>query len=347
MHARRMPSSQPDWASLPLELWTKVLQALPAQGDQVQQCRQLATLSIACKALRSAVLGPDAGVLWRMVSFASVHPGLDASQSRQLNRLLASQARHASHVVLTGGGWDLEELRAAAASLDGPYTQRLHLHAVHTAAEAKCLSSVLPSCLVRALNYAGSQALSLPTSLQALQLFVSAPPGHHVGDLPRSVSEQTHRALQELQLLTRLTSLFLVSPLWRLQQADAACLTAECLPHLIVLDLTLYVSSNFGPHAVESLSGLSASVRLSLTLISTGASLTPLLQALRSVRLYALTLECTCITRTPYGLTPVDEAHLARCSITEQLTLRMQPSTPAERLQGLLPAVKVVHVLPS
>ena len=342
-----MPSGQPDWASLPRELWTKVLQALSAQGDAVQRCRQLATLSAVCRTLRTAVLGPDAGSLWWTVSFASSHAGLEAWQSWQLNRLVASQARHASHAFIMGGGWDLDELQLAAASLQGHHARRrLYLHTIDTPAEAECLSAVLPGCLAGALTFVGSQALVLPSSLQAVDMHVGAPADMELALVTAFVAEQARKALQQLRNLTRLTSLHFASPLWCLQEGDVACLAA-CLPHLKVLVLTLYVTSALGQHALQALSGLSASVRLSLTVVSTsasaGGSVAPFLQALCRVRLFALTLQCKALTGTPYALTPADEAHLAQCRISRQLTLRMQSSEPAERLRRLLPRVNVVY----
>ena len=335
-----MPSRQPDWAGLPLELWHRALLALyPTGDDQLQWWRQLAATAAVCRFLREAVLGPAAGPLWRVGAFTSSHPGLSAVQLRQLNRLLASQGQHARGAIVVGGGWDLEELQGAAASLTGPHEQ-LCVGALDSTSEADLLGRTLLQCPVRALTYHGSCIRGWPASLQSLDLRVFPPPGGDRQGMAALVTERVHTALQQLQALGDLTSLKVLASPWCLRQADVACLAR--LPRLESLELVLYVSEALGAHAVEGLTQLASCTQLVMELIVMGVGLVPLLQSLRSVPLVRLTIECA----DSYVLTPADEGHLALCSISEQLTLCTQSSGPAERLQRLLPDVKLVHLMP-
>ena len=337
-----MPSDQPDWAALPVEIWTSALRSLCArEDDQLQWARLLVSVSTVSRALRSAVLGPDAVPLWRDVTFRSKHKDLDAVQSRQLNRLLASQGQHVHRAKLTGGCWDLQELREAAASLTGQL-EHLRLH-LNNDAEADILGSVLPGCRVEHVNCSGACMPALPRSLHTLELCLNTRPSPDLVSSVAFMLQQMQAVFRQLQPLPCLTSLRLVSTLWTLQPADVACI-AECLPRLKVLTLCLVLHSLFGQHAVGALSRLPSSVQLSVSLTSMREGMAPTIRALAPVQLACLNIQ-SFVTEgypNPYVLTPEDEAALAQCRMAE-LSLCMIPSEPAERLQRLLPGVRVVH----
>ena len=309
--------------------------------DGISRWKQLVTAATVCRALRNAVLGPGAGPLWRDLTFSSTHPGLNAGQSRQLSRLLASQGQHARYAVVVGGGWDLDELRAVAASLTGQL-RRLELDGLYSADEAEILSSVLPACRVERLICDGMRVPALPTSLKGLELYLKLSPERTLEEvLAFTEQARTRQALQQLRPLTQLTYLRLAMAHISLSTADIA-LISDSLPRLEVFTLSLQAGGD-GPEAVEALASLRPSVQLGLLLSASDGSLTALLQELPGLQLSTLNVA----VYGTYSLRPADEALLAQCSIAEQLTLVMQSSEPAERLQRLLPGVKVLHILPS
>ena len=328
---------QPDWAGLPIELWHQTLLCLSdLLEDDVSRWRQLAAAALVCRTLRDAVLGPGEGPVWRSVTFTSSHPGLDARQSRQLNRLLTSRGCHAHDVTVVGGGWELEELRAAAVSLTRQVAH-LKLLDVNVAGEAACLSSALSGCAARFLVYKGSWPLMLPALLRTLRLQdTSVQSPRTAAELQEAKSTQSHaqRLLRSLQPLSRLVSLRFTSFEWRMCEADIVQIAAWC-PQLEVLTLDLAVNASLGLHAVEALSRLPVSVRLVPHLVAQDSSLTSLLQALHGIRLFSIWI----VEVGAYRLSPADERHLARCRLTSGLRLQLHAREPADRLQRLLRGV--------
>ena len=136
-----------------------------------------------------------------------------------------------------------------------------------------------------------------------------------------------------LQGLPRLESLDLALPMWQLTSVHAAALRLHT--QLTDLCLILTVWHGLGQHAVHQLPSVP---HLVLKLIVLDGSVTQLLQNLCGVQVCRLVV--IEVERARYRLTAEDESHLARCSISEQLTLHLVD--PVRRLR-LPPGLFVVY----
>ena len=209
---RAEPSDAPanaDWASLSPDLWRLVIQKMVEDACRLPPChsraaavqtimehwapccRQLAAASAVCRSLRNALLGADAGELWRFAVLSSAHIGMPAqperglhrilealglrpacSASQQLNRLVASQAQHVRYVILRGGGgWRSPDLRDVVAPLSGLLGAMLV--GMDCADEAACISAALIRSSVASVRVEGSVAMCLLASVQELELLGS------------------------------------------------------------------------------------------------------------------------------------------------------------------------------
>ena len=316
-----MASPRPDWASLPIEVWLKVLLLCrDHEGSQrqhwVRWWKILASVSTSCKALHSAVVGPAAEELWHGTFLTSWHPGLSTGQSRQLNRMLISQGRLARTAVVLGGGWDLDVLRTAAASLTGAHS--LTLHQVAGAGETECWCDAFFTSAVRHLHYSGSHQLIFPTSLHSLELNGRMPVRSLLAQLRADPAYNAIVALSNLRSL----KIFLSEKLscdGGLQEGDVTLLAAR-LPQLQELHITTSQSPQPADlTAWAAFSRLHSRVQLSLD-VSISGTLTPCLQSLRNVRLISLQLDCR--DSDSSTLSAVDEACLAKCSVSQRLAVR-------------------------
>ena len=291
-----------------------------------------------CRSLRNALLGADAGKLWRFAVLSSAHIGMPAqperglhrilealglrpacSASQQLDRLVASQAQHIRFVILRGGGWRLSDLQDVVAPLTG--LCGVVILGMSCLREANCISAALARSSVASVRVEGSVAMCLPASVQDLELAGSIA-------MHDTTSEQQ---FSPLQLLAQLESLSIMLPRLHITEVHVKAWH----PHLKKLRLTLHSST--GQNAATCLSRLQG-VQLSLGVIAcrTGG-LAALMERLRSVQLYRMTLCCLIV-----DITPEVESLLAQCSITKQLCISWD--APADRrLQQVPRGAHVVY----
>ena len=292
-------------------------------------CKLLASASCVCRGFRSALLGPGADALWPFVVLSASHPGLTARQSRGLNRMLAAQGHRAASVDLTGGGWDLDELRTVLASLTG-LSDWMTIWNIHSAQEAAIISRTLSTRPIKLVDYEGTAACILPVTAQKVKILVTpGPPPKVHGNIDQAALQRfvgCLRPLRDLRVL-RLRSVF-----WQLKEADVLQWVARH-PHLEELHLTMGVIRNMGLHAIASLRLLSA-VQLTLILISNSpGSLVPMLQQLPGLQLEDLVLVAG-------GLSCAEDALLARCSMR---ALCVNFPDPAQRLRHPPPGVPMYY----
>ena len=321
---------QPAWSSLPSDVW-RLIVSLAVEDEQRQDadgwtqfCTIVGTLACVCKGLRSAVLGPDAGVLWDVMTLHSTYPGLSQQASRSLHRLAHSRARHTSVVQLYGSGWQQDELCQLVSSLTSTRLM-LGLVDITSDAEASTVGSALAACSPVDVRLRGPVPVTLPASIRCCRI---------IGTY--EIADEEARAAQLfacLQGLPRLESLTLGLPMWQLTSVHAAALRLHT--QLTDLRLVLTVWHSLGQHAVRQLPSVP---QLVLRLIVFDDSVTQLLLNLRGVQMCSL--EVVEVEVVHYRLTAEDESHLARCSISEQLILKLVD--PARRLR-LPPELRVVY----
>ena len=333
------PPEQPAWSALTGDLWRKIVQAavLPEHrldaGSWTQFCKLVGTAACVCKSLRDALLGPDAGVLWEVMSLQSTYPGLSQQASWRLNLMAARQARHAWMVMLHGGGWRSEDLFQVALALTSPLL-RLVVTNVHDEGEAGALSEPLYEMSPILLSFTGTQPFVLPFSHNLRHLHLV---GCHALERKAdgSVDQSTSRRLFEcLGDAARLESLHLGLSQWQLTPQAAAQLAAHS--RLRQLRIALSVWHDLGQHTVNSLPSVP---QLDLRLLVFDSSITTLLPRLQGLQLSSLSLvELDRVTA--YRLTAQDAQHLARCSISKQLAVSLVD--PTRRLD-LPPRLNVVY----
>ena len=119
-----------------------------------------ARLASTCRALRDALLGPEAGELYSWTHITV------PTQELGLHRLLASQARHARSASMEGGGWpEAEQLQAVFASLSA--VDELILLDFGDQEEVECLSAL--SGRPTQLSFSGERVFGECAALQQLQ----------------------------------------------------------------------------------------------------------------------------------------------------------------------------------
>lgn len=270
-----------------------------------------------CQALHTALLGPDAGVLWHHILYTAEAPGA-------LTRLTIRQAHHARLAYIYGGSWHVPTLTAATAALTG-LQGTLHLSHMSDEGESGIIGCALSGRPLTRLVYSGKQPCALPPTLKEVDIFVQCgigkPPGTALTRQQRQhISQQVFDSLAPLSLLQELSW---AAPAWQLSSADVAHL-CQWHPGLKQLKLTLTTSQR---HELDALSTLPDSLNISLVLQSGNTGLTASLLQLRGVPLAALTLEPGLFTRR-------DKELLSHCSIA---TLIVRFSDPERRL-SLVPA---------
>ena len=361
---------QPDWAGLPGDLWRFiVLLAHPnwderrewhqitvteAQSRAVVQtswCKPLLAVSAVCWSLRSAMRGPEAGLLWDDLHYQSTYKALAPRgarqlwaalrprsshedvllRSRRLTQLLVQQGQGSWSATLWGGGWVLPELQEVSASLAG-LTFRLQLMNMNDTGEAACIGAAIARSRVQRLLYFGNAAFAFPVRLRALKLCLSG-----------ASAAEAQQLFACLQPLSELTSLYLgLGRQWRMTTADAESLV-QWLPQLQRLVLRLSIPASGQQHAVAPLKQLVPFVDITVVVaviqdsrIARG-DFTDLLQQLSRLLLTELQLVCP-----SKALTAAAEQQLAYCKVQEQLTLCLE-GAPARRLPRVPAATCVVY----
>ena len=215
--------TEPAWASLPGDVWRAVLliarrdQPTLTPDDLADRLLGLSTMrrwlvwwqlvsrvSSTCRALREALLGPEAGVLWSWTYWQSPARavnsfGLTLQQRRGLHGLLLRQAHHARSALVEGDEWDTDigDLRQALSSLST--ARELTLWWITHPLEVACCWNSLPPGL-SALWLSDSLPLwvpALPQGLQHVSLHLSHWPALTVWQLARRLP---HLARLEISL---------------------------------------------------------------------------------------------------------------------------------------------------
>ena len=359
--------TQPNWATLPRELWQLILRrALDSELDVVEAsdanrevcgmaslarcCCLISNLAATCRSLRGALLNQQDTWLGVVATLCSTWPSLAPRPARRLNQFRAAlglsraptclglaershglnsfMARHAGHaLIVRGGGWCCGELLELLLPLK--HLDTLALAEIRDAGEAACLGA-LRDCNVREVMYRGSQPVAFPTSVRVLSLTCS-----FCGD-------KACRALFEcLMPLRQVTSLVLDQDSMRLSSSDIKRL-ACWLPQLQDLTLTLAVTSRAGVHSLRALSLLSRSILIDLTLrevsVDFGSNrLSRQLEELRDVHLLKLRLDCS----LGAGFRAEHEALLSQITVMRKLTMCF--ANPSQRLQQQLQVPRVVY----
>ena len=298
-------------------------------GVYARWCKLVATASCVCRSFRSALLGPGADVLWPLAVLSATHPGLTSKQSQGLNRMLAAQGHRAFSVDLTGGGWDLYELRTVTASLTGLHSC-MTLWKIHSPQEAAVISRTLAARPIKLVNYKGTAACVLPVTAQNVRLSVTSFEPPTVQGIIDQAALQ--RFVSCLRPLRDLRVLELHNTFWRLTDAEVQQWIVRH-PQLEVLHLGLAAGNDIGRHDIESLHLLSE-VELTLSLTSGAAgSLVPMLRQMQDLQLEALVVHAQ-------GCTRAEETLLAKCSMKELFVLFLDP---AKRLQRPPPGIPVTY----
>ena len=336
-------SGEPDWASLPQDLWRRVVHSAalgglaageqPGLGAFTWRCKLLATVSSVCSSLRSAVLGPDSGLLWETAVLSCTHPGLTRQHSKGVNMFVADQGSFAVNLALYGGGWKAQELQEAldcVTDLSG----MLDLININSPAEAAIISRSLAPQPLKEVYYNGSAACILPKTTTGLSLRASLTDQVWVGASGKFGQGVFQRFLGCLRPLSMLQQLDLHMLCWRLTSADVEDFRARH-PHLRSLHLMLLAEARVGRQAVECLQQLSnVELTLRLVYLTRSPAFAQLLQQLQGLHLAGLEIECR------EELSSAEERLLARCSM-EKLTMRFTARTL--RLRQPPPGVRVVY----
>ena len=323
-------ADSPAWADLQPDLRRRIfrnpgLEPAHTQVDGwLRWCRLVVTGGAACKALRSALLGPDARPVWRHVVFSADLP-------HALTRLTVSQAHHARSATIVGGDWESVDLQAVAGSLTG-LTGLLRLCDITVQEEADILGGTLSGHRVQHMQYWGSKELALPPTLTKLRMNLGTTLPSPAGADFLAAQEVAPRLFGCLAPLAALQELTLVAPMWKFSAADIAQLRQRH-PLLQRLDLTL-VTSHAQPLALAALASLHPHVQISLALSTGDSILTTALHQLRDVPLQEMTL-------TALEFSHKDEEALAELSISRTLTVQLTDA--ARRLTKLPHGCQVVY----
>ena len=332
-------AAQPDWASLPADLWRRIAGpavASPSRGldAQTEYYRLIATCCSVCSSLRDALLGPDSGALWEHAVLSATHPGLTWQQSLSLNALVTAQGVFAFSLEVHGsdGVWLEEELAENLACFPG-LCDHLTIVGLHSETEAAVIGRGLAALPFRSVDFKGTAACLLPATAHGVLMQVLVAPDDH--GVQGGLIEQAPfrrflgclRPLRELQLLS------LQLCCYRLTSADVQQLAARH-PLLQHLHLHLDASPSVGPHAIASLRQLS-SVQLCLTVCcqEAGHSLSMVLQQLPGLEVHVLRILVE-------EVSPGEEALLAKCSL-QQLIVSF--SDPLQRLRRPPAGVTVLY----
>ena len=326
-------AAEPDWAGLSPDLWRNAFLAGAGMRDDLaayaQWSRQAATCSCVCRALRTALLGPDSGELWEVLILSSTFPGLSPRQSRGLNALMSAQAHLACSVDLHGGGWDTAELATLLGTVRGLQGDLSLLNV--SPGEAAIVSRTLAAQPFTGVRFRGTAACLLPPTARQVALSVPVPDTISVmnGQVDQAPFQRFLGCLRPLHALQSLTLQLLY---WQLTERDVHQLGARHL-RLRELELHLMAHRYVGRHALESLQRLSVQLSLTVHCRTDDGCLHVCLQQLQ-----ALELQTLVIITEHFGV--AEEALLARCSIR---VLVMSFKDPARRLQQPPSGVRLVY----
>ena len=318
-----LAGSQDPCVQLPLDMWRQVL--LSSRDDDpwalasqqwLDYCRLVVTLSSTCKALHSALLGPDAGELWDVMHFTAEYSQLSRQQSHAFNRLLVRQAHHARAVTLIGGGWDFAELQSICASFTGP-VHDLEVADMTSDEEASCIGAAIATQAWTNVTFHGAQAtfLALPDSLhslvysdlhahatkeddqlaQRMQDALATGRPFSAADMSMfwagvsSLKQRMQTFLDSLQPFSVLETLALQGCAWQLTENCVRTILVK-FPRLQHICLGLTAVKHFSGHNWRALQLLGqVSISLTLTQVKT-EDVTRLLWQLQGVRLLSLHL---------------------------------------------------------
>ena len=241
LQAQQAMAQQPDWASLQPELWSSIF---AAAGRNVlgwtRWCRLIVQWSTVCRSWQGTLLGPHAHTVWSCVTFSSQHHGLTEQHSKDLNRLAARHAHHASVARVYGQAWAAGELGELLASLPSSL-QYLALIDVRTPPEAG-LDDILQSLAARIVVWHDVQTFPVPISARELEMtdyFITSLAGDDICARASAAAADQKHAQQLFSCLQHLRALEVLSlsiQLWRLTPADCQRLRdwCPCLQYLIL-----------------------------------------------------------------------------------------------------------------